>query len=1297
MKFMKRGLAILLAVLLMLPYQTVTANVQNVSEAIKQEEIGSSEKKASGEETSGTEISSEEVSDEDTTLEEPSGGELSSEEMSVEDTTEEEASGGDKPSEETAGEEITTEEMSGGDRITEEAPDEEMTTEELSNDEITTEAVAEEETTEVLQVTEPTEEILFNTGNCEYSVVGRQDFMDNGLGDACFEEDGSYTINIPEENPFFPYEIQFTYDGKVSSQWFMTPDDSVEIGGHTFYVSAYFDGTAVTQLSLKVAGDTVVVYPEEKEFTDGDGAMPLSLLPLDEIWMNVDLSSYTPAELTMVSVDEIFTGSKALNSSDKVVWTYVNDDDYTINAAGDVIDISYRTCYSTSNTWEMIVGDADQLAASNKRYLVNVKMKESEDWLTSEVYKQDASGNRTNVNVVSSEYWDSNQNHRSLEIIVPFDELEYEQEAYLNLAINPLVFSSTGFDHFKVYEGNYPTASEAVNGMDITDKICSRNMQQTGAGYAVQQYESQWITMVTFDASGKATGCLPFELELVTEEKEEPAKGNYISSSLYDRSGTNSVYVAEDVNYEEIDGVTEITYTLYSGYAANKLYHLGLSYYEAGTENNSAVKGAYAGQYTSIAEAAAAGAADIKGALLDDNYRTGGYPSDYSQGVYITIFVGADGDSKQEVHHYHIRTKEGTVNRIELSDGTYVRFDGLRDQNGAYVDAYVADVEEDSYAEYNYLTILVDKTVDLTQLAPEFYTEDGIRLYAEGGSSPEKSGESIHDFSKGPVQYTAAAENGTSSKNYWLQIVKATDGAGWLYINSLADKEADTRTENGVVHSAREIMLDGYHDYVHDILLANMGKDAVSSLSVELSSDSVVLDDYWTLNGTYELSGCTTLNNTTSYGALPNLAKIRLKAKDGIADGTDISGTLTVKSGNKELVVLSLTGSIGDPSIITEEIPQAVKYVPYGTMIQNNNKYSWNRVKYMLEDGELPEGMEVKANGEIYGVPLETGDFTFTVLMESSNSSFSDSIKTYTLVVAENTDSNVDAATDTGYNLTQRIQNVTPDSVSDQTLVSQGIYAEFVDIYLDGTKLQKGVDYTSESGSTRITIRSQTLKASNTPGTHTLGIEFRTQDTETLKRAAQNYLVNSDGDSEQGGGNKHKGNGNKGNSSSSGNSNVISQTETGQSAADSAMGGNAVNNGGAENAAEGNVPADGAESSITYTVQKGDTLWKIAEKFYGSGAYWERIFQTNAAVLSNPNQIYAGQVLIIDLTVLNSETASENPDANYYTVKPGDSLYRIAVQLYGQGRYWRRIAQANDAIKDPKLIHAGQVIVIPEI
>ncbi|MCD7836419.1 MAG: hypothetical protein LUG83_07200, partial [Lachnospiraceae bacterium] len=68
--------------------------------------------------------------------------------------------------------------------------------------------------------------ILFNTGNYAFKVTNA-DVSDNEIGDVCFEADGSYTINIPEANPFFPYEVQFTCDGEVTNQLFMTPDDTV--------------------------------------------------------------------------------------------------------------------------------------------------------------------------------------------------------------------------------------------------------------------------------------------------------------------------------------------------------------------------------------------------------------------------------------------------------------------------------------------------------------------------------------------------------------------------------------------------------------------------------------------------------------------------------------------------------------------------------------------------------------------------------------------------------------------------------------------------------------------------------------------------------------------------------------------------------------------------------------------------------------------------------------------------------------------------------------------------------------
>lgn len=108
------------------------------------------------------------------------------------------------------------------------------------------------------------ENVQFNTGDYVWTIVNEDDFNTYEYGDGYFEEDGSYTINIPELNPFFPYEVQFTSNGKTENKWFQSPDDTVEVGGHIFKVAANFDGTGITQMSMEVAGDTVVVYPERK-------------------------------------------------------------------------------------------------------------------------------------------------------------------------------------------------------------------------------------------------------------------------------------------------------------------------------------------------------------------------------------------------------------------------------------------------------------------------------------------------------------------------------------------------------------------------------------------------------------------------------------------------------------------------------------------------------------------------------------------------------------------------------------------------------------------------------------------------------------------------------------------------------------------------------------------------------------------------------------------------------------------------------------------------------------------------
>src|SRR6185437_17145251 len=49
-----------------------------------------------------------------------------------------------------------------------------------------------------------------------------------------------------------------------------------------------------------------------------------------------------------------------------------------------------------------------------------------------------------------------------------------------------------------------------------------------------------------------------------------------------------------------------------------------------------------------------------------------------------------------------------------------------------------------------------------------------------------------------------------------------------------------------------------------------------------------------------------------------------------------------------------------------------------------------------------------------------------------------------------------------------------------------------------------------------------------------------------------------------------------------------------------------------------------------------------------------------------------------------------------YTVKPGDSLSKIAKQFYGNASEYNKIFEANrDKLKDPDTIQPGQELVIP--
>ncbi len=54
-----------------------------------------------------------------------------------------------------------------------------------------------------------------------------------------------------------------------------------------------------------------------------------------------------------------------------------------------------------------------------------------------------------------------------------------------------------------------------------------------------------------------------------------------------------------------------------------------------------------------------------------------------------------------------------------------------------------------------------------------------------------------------------------------------------------------------------------------------------------------------------------------------------------------------------------------------------------------------------------------------------------------------------------------------------------------------------------------------------------------------------------------------------------------------------------------------------------------AQAIRRYTVQRGDTLSSIAQRFYGSAGDWNRLYAANRSVLRDPDMIFPGQVLAI--------------------------------------------------------------------
>jgi nucleoid-associated protein YgaU len=130
-----------------------------------------------------------------------------------------------------------------------------------------------------------------------------------------------------------------------------------------------------------------------------------------------------------------------------------------------------------------------------------------------------------------------------------------------------------------------------------------------------------------------------------------------------------------------------------------------------------------------------------------------------------------------------------------------------------------------------------------------------------------------------------------------------------------------------------------------------------------------------------------------------------------------------------------------------------------------------------------------------------------------------------------------------------------------------------------------------------------------------------------------------------------------------------------------------------------------------YVVQKGDSgFWAIAQKKYGDGKYYYLIAKANPNVSSNSLQ--PGDKLVLPdkpaattPVTGGSTTAPAAPAATPLTPGPGQEVYTvtkedttgfwgIAKKKYGNGAYWKIIAQANPKV-DASVLKVGQQLILP--
>jgi hypothetical protein len=638
-----------------------------------------------------------------------------------------------------------------------------------------------------------------------------------------------------------------------------------------------------------------------------------------------------------------------------------------------------------------------------------------------------------------------------------------------------------------VYAGNYSTAEDAeASGSPLS-------------GTATVGFYDNYFTLIYTAADGSKS------VKSIDVHVQGVFKGYSTKEALNNADGNSVVYM-NVANPSNVNGTWVYSYILNSGNSLNGTYYFKVTctYYDGtGTGSTS----------DAITSAIMDGTTDVT-----SDMQGSGYAADYSGSGHSFVITTENGAT----HKYSVSVagvveaayQSGNgVSAIDLSGDPYFQAETVVGTDAGNtpvnVPAYVMSSNMDSMynqSENSWQTVILNPAagtaINYSALKPVFYVYKNTDAYAPTSAgavaSVITSGNTPIDYSNHTVEFTARDKTpgitNTFIKNYWVTYVSATaTGSGNLFVNG-----PSYATEQSGAKETREVNLTGTDDF-HDVFIANIGDAALTNVKAELGGGAeslLKLDTYYTAGGAAD----ETLGafNTSGSG---NTGRIRLSLIADPTAATTITGylKLTASSGQVRYVYLSGTAA---PGLATDSMPNAVKYVPYQKLFQTTNHNDTVSVSYSIA-GDVPAWATFNGStGEFYGVPTETGTYTFTVTASFSGG-YSTS-KEYTLTVDENTDVNV-------LKNNQPIIDYVPDtldSYTDQEFTVNHVFDEFTKFFIDGQLLTLNKDYSAEKGSTRITIYGQTF-AKFGSDKHTIAAEFRTGI--VMTKASQNYKSTATG------------------------------------------------------------------------------------------------------------------------------------------------------------------------------------------